>query len=160
MRLNKHPILGSFLAFISAAALAQTAPAIHTDEAWARFSAPGMSMSGVFMDLHNRSGRDDELLSANSPAAQTVELHTHVQEQGMMRMRQLPGGIALPQGQTVHLQPGGLHIMLMGLKQPLKAGEHVTLQLNFRHAPPQTISVPVETGAGRGAAAHNHKHSH
>ncbi|MCP2040292.1 copper(I)-binding protein [Neisseria sp. HSC-16F19] len=154
-----HKMLtGICMGLFAAAAWAQAPQGIQVEQAWARFTTPGMSMGGAFMDIHNHSGRDDELVAAETAVAQTVELHTHIHEQGVMRMRQLPGGIALPQGQTVRLQPGGLHLMLMGLQQPLKTGERVTVKLTFRHAPPQTVVLPVETGAGRSGAATKHHH--
>lgn len=158
---NSRRLAAWCMGLASAAAVAHGSSGIRVEHAWARFTVPGMSSGGVFLDLSNRSGRDDELLAAQSAAAQTVELHTHVREQGMMRMRPLPGGIALPQGSQVRLQPGGLHLMLMGLKKPLQAGEHITVTLTFRHAAPQTVSVPVETGAGRWQGGTGHPpHSH
>lgn len=157
MTVIRNVLLGMAAICLASSAWAQQPPTMQIDQAWARFTVPGMNMGGVFMDIHNHSGRDDELLAAESAAAQSVELHTHVREQGMVRMRPLPGGIRLPQGEGIRLQPGGLHIMLIGLSQPLKVGEHIRVRLKFRHAPPQTVVVPVETGAGRqGQGGHAH----
>ena len=72
------------------------------------------------------------------------------------------GDIAVAAGETVKLQPGGLHVMLMGLKKPLKVGDTFALTLKFKQAKPQTVTVTVQTGADKMPAAmpHQHKHGH
>lgn len=131
---------------------------IALERVWGRFSVAGMDSSGVFLDIHNHSKRNDVLVSGSTPVATKVELHTHINDQGVMRMREVAGGIALPSGQTVHLQPGGLHVMLIGLKQPLQVGDSFPLTLRFRHAPPQTVIVNIKTGSDNSSHPAPHQH--
>ncbi|MCO6525546.1 copper chaperone PCu(A)C [Snodgrassella sp.] len=116
---------------------------IIANNAWARFSVSGMSSSGVFMDLDNYSGKDDVLLSASSPIAKSSEIHETVEVNGVMKMRPLAHGLSLPAGQVTQLQPGKMHIMLLGLKKPLVKGTTIPIRLTFRHAKPVTLNVPV-----------------
>lgn len=85
----------------------------------------------------------DVLQSASSPVAGVVELHTHLHDNGVMRMRQVPE-IVIPAQQKVALQPGGLHIMLIDLKAPLKVGDTVPLTLRFETAGSVQLDVPVK----------------
>ena len=145
---------------LSASSLSLACGALAVDNAWARFSAPGMTMSGVFMNIDNESGHDDVLVGGSTPVGDKVELHNHVNDNGVMRMREVPGGIAVAAGETVKLQPGGLHMMLMGLKKPLKVGDTFALTLKFKQAKPQTVTVTVQTGADKMPAAMPHQHNH
>jgi periplasmic copper chaperone A len=85
-----------------------------------------------------------------------IELHTHIMDGDVMRMREMEGGIPLPPGETVKLQPGGFHIMLLGLKQGLAAGSRFPLTLTFEKAGSVQVDVPVEAmgsmGPGGGRA--------
>lgn len=116
---------------------------IITNNAWVRFSVSGMSSSGAFMDLDNHSGKDDVLLSASSPIAKSSEIHETVKVNGVMKMRPLAHGLSLPAGQVTQLQPGKMHIMLLGLKKPLVKGTTIPIRLTFRYAKPVTLNVPV-----------------
>ena len=98
------------------------------------------------MKLVNK-GPDDKLLSASAEVAASVELHTMSMEGDVMRMRQVDG-IALPKGKTVDLKPGALHMMLVGLKAPLKDGDQFQLKLKFENAGEVTVTVNVEAGGG------------
>lgn len=117
--------------------------------AYARAVAPGQTNSAVFLQLQNQDTQAHALVSASSAVAAVVELHNHVNEGGVMKMRQVEK-IDLPAGEAVALKPGSFHIMLIGLKQPLKVGETVDLSLSFEDgtrlklsAPVQEISVPM-----------------
>ncbi len=109
---------------------------------YARAVPPGQPNSAVFMTLRNTSAQDLALVEAQSPAAEVVELHTHVQEEGMMRMRRLDR-IELRAGETVKLEPGGLHLMLIGLQQRLEPGESVELTLIYDDGSEARIQAPV-----------------
>lgn len=133
------------------------AAGLSIDNAWARFSAPGMTSSGVFLTLNNQSDAADTLVGASTPVAKKVELHTHSKDSsGVMRMREVSGGIDLPKGQTVQLQPGGLHVMLFGLKKPLVVGDTFPLTLKFKQAKPHTVTVKVQTGPATMPMHHDH----
>jgi copper(I)-binding protein len=143
----------------SAAAMAQEyrAGAIRIDKPWARPTVSGQGAGGGFMTLDNSKGGTDRLLAARSPAAERVELHSMAMEGDVMRMRQIDA-IELPAGQTVALQPGGLHFMLMGLKQPLTLGARVPLTLRFEKAGEVSVEIAIENAPLAAPAAHEHKH--
>lgn len=155
-------LLGVLLFF----GLCQTASAdgIDVDDAWARATVEGMTMGGAFMEIKNETRTDDALIGGSSPVSERVEVHTHVNDNGVMRMREVKGGIPLPKGREVALKPGSYHVMFMGLKRPLKEGEKFPLTLKFKNAKPKTVEVEVKTapkqGHGHHGYNHDHKHSH
>lgn len=112
------------------------------DQAWAR-ATPGASRTGAAY-FRIESPVDDRLTAVATPVARKAEVHTHVEENGVMRMREVEGGLALPAGKPIELKPTALHVMLMDLIKPLKAGEHFPLTLSFAHAMPRTVEVQVE----------------
>ena len=135
-------LLGAVLAAASALALAQDA--IRIERPWARPTVSGQPAGGGFLVLHNRATTADRLLSASTPAAERVELHSMKMEGDVMRMRQIDA-IDLPAGATVKLEPGGLHLMFMGLKAPLTAGSRVPLTLRFEKAGEVRVDIAVES---------------
>lgn len=106
---------------------------ITAGEAWARATPEGAKVGAIFIELRAAAGVADRLLAASSPAAGVVELHDHIRDGAMAKMRRVDA-IPIAAGQTVKLQPGGLHIMLMDLKGALVAGETVKLSLTFEKA--------------------------
>ncbi len=109
---------------------------------YARASLPGVSMGAAFMALKNNSGEHHYLVSAESPVAAATEIHGHVMADGIMRMRKMVG-IDLDAGHTRLLQPGGFHVMLIGLKQPLQQGQSFPLELIYRDGSRDKVTVPV-----------------
>jgi len=108
----------------------------------------------AYLSLTNKGGTPDRLLSVRTPAASTAEVHATVKDGEVMKMR--PAGIIdLPPGQTVRFQPGGLHVMLIGLAAPLKEGDKLSLTLVFEKAGSIDVVVNVEK-AGGAAPAHSH----
>lgn len=128
------------LALAGTLAQAQVATPVKVEQVWARPTVAGQHGGGGFVTLTSAGG--DRLLGGRTPAAQRVELHTMKMEGDVMRMREV-GTIELPPGQTVKLEPGGLHLMFMGLKAPLKAGDTVPLVLRFEKAGEQTVEMKV-----------------
>lgn len=116
--------------------------AIHIGHPYARATSERQSVGGGFVKLSNH-GAADKLVSARTAVAQSVQLHTMRMEGDVMRMRQLDA-IELPAGQTVELKPGGTHLMLVGLKAPLKAGDSFALILKFEKAGEVSVDVKVE----------------
>lgn len=110
---------------------------------YARAVPPGQPNSAVFMILENRDAIDHALVAAASDAAEVVELHTHRQEGGMMRMRRIER-IELPAGESVTLAPGGLHLMLIGLHAALQPGERIDVDLWFEDGTRKRLTAPVE----------------
>lgn len=112
------------------------------NDPYVRGVPPGQPNSAAFMQIVNKGSGDHALVSGSSPVSEVVELHTHTMEGGMMRMRQVDK-IDLPAGETVSLQPGGLHVMLIGLKQKLVPDEEVELTLTFEDGSAVTLKAPV-----------------
>jgi copper(I)-binding protein len=116
--------------------------AITIDQAYARATVAGQSAGGGFLKLINK-GTDDRLVAVSAEVSAAVELHTMKMEGDVMRMRPVDG-IDLPAGKTVELKPGGMHLMFMGLKAPLKAGEAFPVKLRFEKAGEVTVQVKVQ----------------
>ena len=126
-------------------------------QAWSRAAGQGGTGAG-FLAISNRGTVADRLVGASSPAARTTELHTHLREGEVMRMRPVPA-IEIPAGGTVTLQPGGLHLMLIGLGAPLKQGETVPVMLRFERAGEVRVDLRIESAGARGPSAqHGHQH--
>ncbi len=135
-------------------ALAQTAT-MTVDKPWTRVAQQG-GVGGVFLTLRNTGTQPDKLVSANSPVCRSTELHTTIKEGEVMRMRQVQS-VDVPAGGSTELRPGGLHVMLMGLSQPLVQGTKIPLTLTFERAGTVTVDVTVEAaGAPRPAGQHSH----
>jgi copper(I)-binding protein len=131
---------------------------VAVGDPWVRATVPQQQASGAFMTLTAPKGA--KLVEARSPVAGTVEVHEMKRDGDVMRMRAIEA-LDLPAGRTVKLEPGGYHVMLMGLKQTLNAGDTVPLTLVFESADRtrQTVEVkaPVRPLAS-GSAAPAHKH--
>ncbi len=121
---------------------------VRAEQPWARATAPRQTVGGVYVTL--TSPVDDRLLGASSPVAGHLEVHEMTMEGNVMRMRELTGGLKLPAGQAVALAPGGFHVMLVDLKQPLAAGQVIPVQLRFEHAPPVDLQVRVAPVGAKG----------
>jgi hypothetical protein len=133
-------VLVSGFMLTAAVASAQTGQ-LAVDNAWAR-ATPGKSDIGAaYVTIHSPTA--DRLVAASTPVAKKAELHTMEMSGMVMKMRPI-SSIDIPAGQSVSLAPGGMHIMLMGLKQPLKAGQSFPLSLTFAKAGTRTVNVAVE----------------
>lgn len=142
--------------FLSTAAYAAD---IAVTDAFSRASAPTAKAGAAFLTIKISEGAD-RLISASSPVSEKVELHTHLMEDGIARMRPV-AAIDVTADAPAVLKPGGLHIMLIGLKAPLKQGESFPLTLNFEKAGPVAVTVPVQAaGAARPAAPVGDAHDH
>lgn len=117
---------------------------VSVENPFARAAAPGMSMSGAFMTFVNHDEVEHFVVDAGSDIAKHVELHMHVKEKGMMRMRRV-AHFHLKPGQKKVLKPGGLHIMLMGLTQPLTEGMTINIELVFSDGSRKSVEVPVKS---------------
>ena len=126
--------------------------AITVDHPYARATAAGQPTGGGFMQIDN-AGPADRLMSARATVSGTVELHEMKMEGDVMRMRQVDG-IALPAGKSVALKPGGYHVMFIGLKAPLKAGDSFPMTLKFEKAGEVTVEVKVEAPGAMDSMKH------
>lgn len=116
---------------------------------WARELPPNAPAGAAFFTVHNAGAGADRLLGASTPQAQKSELHTHIHENGMMKMQQIPA-VDIPAKGEVKFQPGGNHVMLFGMSKPLKAGEQFPLTLEFEKAGKVEVQVKVEGADGHG----------
>ena len=151
-----------FAAFALAAAFIAAAYAQVTGkDAWIRATAPQQKTAAAYMQIS--SARDARLLEARSPVAATLEMHETRIEGGMSRMRPVKS-LELPAGKTVTLAPGGLHLMLMGLKEPIQEGQSVPLTLVVEGKDGKRESVEVKAAVrrltGHGGAAHGDHAGH
>lgn len=123
---------------------------------WTRATAG--KVGAGYTTIVNTGNSADQLWSAASPATVTVEIHTMTMDGGVMRMRPLPGGIAIPASGTVKLAPGGYHLMLIGLKAPLVAGTLVPLTLTFAKAGAVKVQLKVEAAGASEPGHADHAH--
>ncbi len=137
----------------STALAAGQADALVVSEPYVRAAPPGVQAAAAFMVLRNTAGAPLRVIKGESPQATTTELHTHRQEDGMMKMRPVDE-IAVPAGASVELKPGGLHVMLIGPKVTLKEGDTVSLSLGLADGSSKTITLPVRGGS------HDRMHRH
>ena len=114
---------------------------VTVSKAWVRATVPAQQVTGAFMTL---SANDMRLIAARTPLAESVEIHEMSMDNNMMKMRQLSDGVFVPSGKSVELKPGGVHLMLMGLKQPMKAGTRVALTLTFLAKDKKRSTVKVD----------------
>ena len=133
------------LAHLGAAAAGPAFTGITIEQPYARATLAGQSNGAAYFTLNNH-GADDRLLTVKAAVATQVELHHMSMDNGVMRMRQLEA-IDVPAGTSVKLKPGSLHLMLVGLKAPLKTGAAFPMTLTFEKAGEMTIQVAVQ-GAG------------
>jgi hypothetical protein len=141
-------ILGCFFPLVSFSQVTIERP-------WARATAPGAKVAGGYMLIRNQAAAADRLVGASSPAAGRVELHVHVHEDGVMKMREVPG-YDVPARGSFELKPGGAHLMFMEIKRPFKEGERIPVRLRFEKA--GEVSAEFHVGRLGGSAPPAHKH--
>lgn len=136
--------LGLLTSLSSFQVLANQAGDITVSNPYAREVPPGAPASASFMGLKNSSGQAIKLVKATSGAAKAVELHTHTNDNGVMRMRQV-AFFKIPANGQNELKPGGDHIMLINPLKPLKAGQTVSVQLQFEDGSTKQVDMPVKS---------------
>ncbi len=138
-------------AFALTAALLFCAPAVARDytlksltivDPHARATPPGARTAGAYLTIENGGRDNDQLVRASSPIADSTELHAMRMEGDVMRMRGVTA-IGVPAGSKMALTPGGYHVMFVGLRKPLVAGDHVPLALTFEKAGTVDVDVTV-----------------
>ncbi|MGP9804633.1 copper chaperone PCu(A)C [Paracoccus sp. NSM] len=151
--------LAFFAGAIALAPLAALAhDGMHVNDAYARSANP---MTGaIFMELENHREVDCTLVSVASDAAERVELHTHLEEDGVMKMVHVEEGLPIPAGETRLLERGGDHVMLLGLTQPLADGDVVRLSLDFGDCGTEEAEAVVDNQRMGRAHGHDHGHGH
>lgn len=116
---------------------------------WTRATPPAAKVAGGYLTITNAGDAADRLVGGDAAFAERVEIHEMAMADGVMRMRPLEEGLAVAPGETVTLEPGGYHLMLMGLSAPLTQGETVEVTLRFAEAGEVTVTLDVAAiGAG------------
>ena len=151
----RKTVLALALMFFGAAAQAD----VTVKESWVRGTTPAQKATGAFMEI--TSSEAAALLSASSPVAGVVEIHTMKMEDGVMKMRALPK-LDLPAGKAVKLAPGGNHVMLMDLRQQMKKGDVVPITLKIEGADKkvQTLEIKAEVRDLATPATQDKSHGH
>lgn len=116
---------------------------VTATDPWCRPAAAGAGAVGCYVTL--QAATDDRLVAVATPAAERGEIHTMSMDDGVMRMRQLTDGLALPAGETVALKPGAEHLMLMSPTAAFDEGGEVSLTLTFESAPAQTVTAQIRS---------------
>ena len=135
--------------------MGQTTKGLAAKDGWVRASTPGAKNAAAYVTIMNHGMKSDALIGVASNVSAKVELHSHKNDSGVMRMRQIVS-VPVPAHTVAELKPGGDHIMLMGLKRPLKAGDHIMLRLSFQSGATETLKFMVMKKGGATKKKHNH----
>jgi periplasmic copper chaperone A len=148
-----RPILAALVLAAAFAASAMAADStVAVTNSWARATPPGAKTAAAYVTLTNKGAAPDQLLSASTPVAGEAMLHITINDHGVMKMRPIKS-IDLKPGKSVTFKPGGMHIMLMDLKQPLKEGDSFPLALTFAKAGRiETVVKVAKAGAMSGGS--------
>lgn len=154
--ISRLALFGAAVVLISSMAAAETysAGSLQIGNPWARATPKGATVGAGYLTITNKGTDADRLIGGSAAPAGRFEVHTTVMENGVARMRQVTG-LEIKLGETVELAPGGMHVMFMGLKQPLRQGQTVKGTLVFEKAGTVAIEFTVQ---GIGAPAGGHKH--
>lgn len=127
---------------------------IEITEGWVRGTPPGTTITAMYMNVENKGDQDDALIGVSSNISKSAEIHqTSVDDKGVAKMEMVES-VSIPAGGSVHFKPGGMHIMLIDLKEPLKSGDEVEIELVFEKA--GKIKVQAEVlGVGESRDRHN-----
>jgi len=142
--------------FLSAAALAGAADNVTVVDPYVRLAPPNAPATGAFMVIRNNGDKDVKVLKADNPVSRLTELHTHLNEGGVMKMRPVAAIDIKAKGEAV-LQPGGLHVMMIDLKAPMKEGDVVPITLGFDDGSSKQVDAKVVRPMPAGMMM-DHKH--
>lgn len=162
MKNLSHLTLALLTAASSLAFAAGSADGVSVVDPYVRMVPPGAKATAAFMVLKNTGDKDARLVKAESGAAKVVELHNHINEGGVMKMRQVQAIDIKAKGEAA-LQPGGYHVMLINPTAPLKEGDKVALTLGFADGSSRSVEAVVKKPAAAPAPAamdHGHHHKH
>ena len=142
--LSKLVLLAALVAATSPVFAQGATPSIAVEQPYARATPTGATTGAVYMTLANKAKTADRLIAASSDVAGKLQIHEMAVVNGVMQMRQLANGLPVPAEGSVVLKPGSYHVMLIGLKKPLTAGQTFPLTLTFEKAGNISITVPVQ----------------
>lgn len=141
---------------LSLGAIAGAADSVTVQDPYVRLAPPNAPATGAFMVIRNGGDKDVKVVKASNPASKVTELHTHLNEGGVMKMRPVPAIDIKAKGEAV-LKPGGLHVMLIDLKAPMKEGDIVPITLNFDDGSSKQVDAKVVRPTAA-AMPMDHKH--
>jgi copper(I)-binding protein len=139
--MNKLSLLIAGL-MMSAGALAGSADQVTVHEPYVRLAPPNAPATGAFMVIRNGGSKDIKVLKAANPVSKVTELHTHLNDNGVMKMRPVPA-IDIKAGGEAVLKPGGLHVMMIDLQVPMKEGDVVPITLTFEDGSSKQVDAKV-----------------
>jgi len=125
-------------------------------QAWTRATPNGAKIGGGYLTIENKGTTPDRLVTGTGDIAGRMEIHEMAMDNGVMKMRPLDKGLAIEPGKTVKLAPGGYHLMMFDLKNPLKQGEKVPVTLQFEKAGKVTVSLDVQGVGAQAPAGDDH----
>lgn len=150
-------LLAASLMF-SAGVLAGAADTVSVQDPYVRLAPPNAPATGAFMVIKNNGDKDVKVVKADNPASKVTELHTHINDGGVMKMRPVPSIDIKAKGEAV-LKPGSLHVMMIDLKAPMKEGDVVPITLSFDDGSTKQVDAKVvRPMAAPMPAAMEHKH--
>lgn len=152
-------LIAALVAAAPAGAHEYGAKGITVAHPWARATPPGAKVGAAYLEIKAGKGVKDRLVGAKSAVAGTAEIHEHVNEGGVMKMRKVDA-VAVPAGKSLVLAPGGHHVMLMDLKAPLKEGDLLKLTLVFEKAGEIEVDASVEPVGAKGPHGFDHQPGH
>ena len=140
----KIAAIGLLVTFLAEPSAAQSGspPAVQAVNVWARATPQGAKTGAAYMTLVNQGQTDDRLIGVATPVAGEAQIHSMSLENGVMMMRPVPG-IDVKAGAIAMLKPGGYHVMLMDLKQPLVEGQSFPITLTFEKAGPMQVTAKI-----------------
>jgi periplasmic copper chaperone A len=149
-------LAGLFAALLTSAAAQETRVGnLVLDNAWTRATPQGAPVGGGYLTIENLGATADRLVTGSITFADRVEIHAMSMDGDVMTMRQVEGGLEIPAGETITLKPGGLHLMFVGLVEPLVEGEAVDVTLTFETAGTVTLPFPVARLGATGPGGHS-----
>jgi periplasmic copper chaperone A len=133
-----------------------TVGGLKISASWARATPKGASVGGGYMTITNTGTAPDRLIGGSTDVARSFEVHEMTMDGGVMKMRAVAGGIEIKPGQAVTFDPSGYHIMLVGLKEQLKQGDHFKATLQFAEAGKVDVDFTIEGIGATTAGGHDH----
>jgi periplasmic copper chaperone A len=153
----KHLSLFAAGLLVSAGVFAGAADNVVVQDPYVRLAPPNAPATGAFMVIKNNGDKDIKVLKADNPASKVTELHTHLNEGGVMKMRPVAAIDIKAKGEAA-LKPGGLHVMMIDLKAPMKEGDVVPITLTFDDGSSKKVEAKVVRPMAAGMPAMEHKH--
>ena len=141
----------------SAGVLAGAADNVSVQDPYVRLAPPNAAATGAFMVIRNTGDKDVKLVKADNPVSKATELHTHLNEGGVMKMRPVQAIEIKAKGEAV-LKPGGLHVMMIDLKAPLKEGDSVPITLTFDDGSSKQVDAKVVKATAAPALTEHKQH--